>query len=158
MAHPRLEQMRSAGVAVSKAAASATVFNPAEWRVDEAVDSRVRLRAVEPLIVVGVDNAGRSARAHELLPFPDELGRLLLESPSFYVAGRRIESVVRRRRWPAERVYLGVGTNEVGGECGDTSAGRRSRASAEWPVRGGREMRGRYPSAGVERIAPIGRT
>jgi imidazolonepropionase-like amidohydrolase/enterochelin esterase-like enzyme len=159
------------------------VFSPAEWRVDEAVDSLARLGAVEPLIIVGVDNAGRSGRAHELLPFPDKFlsppdsapqgalypaflvdevlpfierryravpdaarrglggssygalaalyaasvrpgvfGRLLLESPSFYVADRQIERVVGRRRWPAERLYLGVGTNEVGGECGDTSA------------------------------------
>jgi enterochelin esterase-like enzyme len=158
------------------------IFNPAEWRVDEAVDSLVRAGLLEPLIVVGIDNAGRAGRAHELLPFPDEFlsppdpspagsrqpdfligevvplierryrvhrearhralggssygalaalyaaamrpkvfGGLLLESPSFYVANQRIEQTVRRRRWTAERIYLGVGTNESGGACDDGS-------------------------------------
>lgn len=162
---------------------ASAIFGNSEWRVDEVVDSLVRTGALEPLIVVGIDNAGRAGRAHELLPFPDEFlsppdeapagalypgflvdevipliekryrarrgaahralggssygalaalyaaavrpgvfGRLLLESPSFYVADQRIEQVARRRRWTAARVYLGVGTNETGGECGDTGA------------------------------------
>ena len=180
------------------------IFGPAEWHVDEAVDSLVRAGVLEPLIVVGIDNAGRAGRAHELLPFPDAFlsppdsapagalypgflvdevipliegryrarrsaahralggssygalaalyaaavrpgvfGRLLLESPSFYVADQRIEQVARRRRWAVERVYLGVGTNETGGECGDTGA-----ANLE-PVTGVRRMAGLLRSRGV---------
>ena len=48
------------------------IFNPMEWRVDETVDSLVRAGAIAPLIVVGIDNAGRRGRAHEYLPYPDE--------------------------------------------------------------------------------------
>lgn len=61
--------------------ASTSVFNPLEWRVDETLDRLFRAREVEPLIVVGVDNAGRSGRANEYLPYPDAYLRPPLPNP-----------------------------------------------------------------------------
>lgn len=152
-----------------------SVFNPHEWEVDETVDRLTRAGEIEPIIIVGIDNAGRSGRANEYLPFPDaflrpplpnpqgakypeflidevipfvnkryrtktgaaytglggssygalaalfavtarpgRFGRLLLESPSFYVNdGEIFKRAPGRRGWP-RRIYLGVGTNEGG--------------------------------------------
>jgi predicted alpha/beta superfamily hydrolase len=48
-----------------------SVFGPSEWRADETVHQLVAEHRIGPLIVVGVDDAGRDARAHEYLPWPD---------------------------------------------------------------------------------------
>ena len=48
------------------------IFGPREWQVDETVTSLIATGRIPPLIVVGVDNAGRRARAHEYLPYVDE--------------------------------------------------------------------------------------
>lgn len=155
--------------------ATVSVFNPHEWEVDETVDRLIRAGEIEPIIIVGIDNAGRSGRANEYLPYPDaflspplpnpqgakypdflidevipfvnkhyrtktgaadtglggssygalaalfavtarpgRFGRLLLESPSFYVNdGEIFKTRLDPRSWP-RRVYLGVGTNEGG--------------------------------------------
>ena len=50
---------------------STSVFNPLEWQADEALDRLLREKEIVPLIVVGVDNAGRRERANEYLPYPD---------------------------------------------------------------------------------------
>jgi predicted alpha/beta superfamily hydrolase len=48
------------------------------------------------------------------LAAPGVFGRLLIESPSLFVANRKILDESRRfRSWPA-RTYLGMGTREVG--------------------------------------------
>jgi predicted alpha/beta superfamily hydrolase len=59
------------------------IFGPKEWQVDETATRLIAEGAVEPLIIVGVDNAGRhskerlavepleGSRANEYLPFPD---------------------------------------------------------------------------------------
>jgi predicted alpha/beta superfamily hydrolase len=150
-------------------------FNPLEWEVDETVARLVEAGQLPPLIVVGIDHAGRSGRAREYLPYPDAyldppephpaggrypafvvdevvrfveshyrtapgagnralggssygalaalytvavrpgvFGRLLLESPSLYVSeGRIFQDLTASRGLPA-RVYLGMGTNELG--------------------------------------------
>ena len=61
------------------------VLNAAEWRVDETVTALVRSGQIAPLIVVGIDNAGRRGRAREYLPFPDAF----LEPPEPEPLGRR---------------------------------------------------------------------
>ena len=61
--------------------AATSVFNPLEWRVDETLDRLIGARQLEPLIVVGVDNAGRSGRANEYLPYPDAYLRPPLPNP-----------------------------------------------------------------------------
>ncbi len=47
-------------------------FSPVEWNVDETTDRLIAENKVEPLIVVGIDNAGKRDRAKEYLPFPDD--------------------------------------------------------------------------------------
>jgi len=46
-------------------------FDPVEWGVDESMAALCKTRAIEPFIVVGVDNAGHLGRPHEYLPWPD---------------------------------------------------------------------------------------
>lgn len=43
-----------------------------EWAVDEAYKALLDRREIEPVIIVGIDNAGRSQRANEYLPYFDE--------------------------------------------------------------------------------------
>jgi len=61
--------------------ASTSVFNPLEWQADEALDRLIRAQEMEPLILVGVDNAGRRERANEYLPYPDAYLSPPLPSP-----------------------------------------------------------------------------
>lgn len=51
---------------------ASTVLGSQEWRVDETLTSLLGEGRIPPLIVVGVDNAGRSGRTKEYLPYPDE--------------------------------------------------------------------------------------
>jgi len=44
-----------------------------EWGVDETVYRLIREGALPPLLVVGIDNAGKD-RAHEYLPYKDQIG------------------------------------------------------------------------------------
>jgi predicted alpha/beta superfamily hydrolase len=153
---------------------AAAAFNAMEWGVDEAAARLIGEGQIPPIVVVGIDNAGR-ARAREYLPYPDtflsppepdpqgrrygeflalevlpfvesrfRVGRsrvnralggssygalvaahvaitrpelfsgLLLESPSFYVDDEHLLRDAARGRLALDRVYLGVGTNELG--------------------------------------------
>lgn len=155
--------------------AETSVSGSHEWGVDETVAELIGRGEIQPLVVVGIDNAGRRGRSREYLPYPDEFleppepdpkgtlyddflaedvlpfvesryrvardsrGRalggssygalaalyvatvrpglfsaLLLESPSFYVDGDRVLREADPERLGVERIYLGVGTNEIG--------------------------------------------
>jgi predicted alpha/beta superfamily hydrolase len=61
--------------------ASTSVFNPMEWQVDETVRALLEKKEIAPLIVVGIDNAGRSERANEYLPFEDKFLQPPLPNP-----------------------------------------------------------------------------
>jgi predicted alpha/beta superfamily hydrolase len=61
--------------------ATTSVFNPLEWEADEALDHLIKAQEIDPLIVVGVDNAGRRDRANEYLPYPDAYLRPPLPTP-----------------------------------------------------------------------------
>ncbi len=151
-----------------------------EWHMDEILDSLISAVGLEPLIVVGIDHAGKD-RGNEYLPWPDEylyppipqpegskyphflmkevmpaiearynvrngqkhagiggasygglislytlvshpesFGFALIESPSLYVNNQSILTLVKEQggSWPT-RIYLGIGTNELGLEhCG----------------------------------------
>ena len=52
--------------------ATTSVLNPMEWRVDETVHSVVTAGWIRPMIVVGIDNAGRRGRFREYFPYVDE--------------------------------------------------------------------------------------
>lgn len=150
-----------------------------EWRVDETVADLISNGEIEPIIVVGIDNAGRTLRANEYLPWEDEFlsprmpdphgklypeflekevipfveskyrissvrinralggssygglitlysaiekpklfGRLLIESPSFYVSDGKVLDLAEAATNLPAKVYIGVGTNEMGAkEC-----------------------------------------
>jgi predicted alpha/beta superfamily hydrolase len=51
--------------------ACTSIFNRQEWRVDETATDLIANRRVPPLIIVGIDNAGKRDRPNEYLPFPD---------------------------------------------------------------------------------------
>lgn len=61
--------------------ASTSLFNPVEWQVDETVSRLVAANRIAPLIVVGIDNAGKRERPAEYLPYPDEYLRPAVSSP-----------------------------------------------------------------------------
>lgn len=52
--------------------ACTSLFNAEEWKVDETATDLIRSRQVLPLIIVGIDNAGKRDRPKEYLPFPDD--------------------------------------------------------------------------------------
>ncbi len=72
-------------------------------------------------VLKGVENTGLGGSSlgglialYTQLAAPGVFGRLLIESPSLFVANRKILDECRRfRNWPS-RVYLGMGTREVG--------------------------------------------
>jgi enterochelin esterase-like enzyme len=153
----------------------ATAFGGVEWQVDETAERLIRDRRIEPLIIVGIDNAQdnrireyvpyRSSDLpvrtvvgkkypeflfNEVMPFiqkkyriasgaentglggsslgglialytaivrPRQFGRLLIESPSLFVGDRKIlRDALRVKHWP-ERIFLGVGTKELGDDA-----------------------------------------
>jgi len=148
-------------------------FSSKEWKVDETFGELVKNRKIKPLIIVGIDNAGKRERPNEYLPFADKylspplpnpqgsrypdflteeilpfiekryrvkkgpkntglggssygalitlytilkkpnvFGRVLLESPSFYVSEAQILKDAGNIKRLPKKVYLGVGTNE----------------------------------------------
>jgi len=63
---------------------------------------------------LGGSSLGGLITLYTQIAAPGVFGRLLIESPSLFVANRKILEDSRRfQRWPA-RVYLGMGTQEVG--------------------------------------------
>ena len=65
---------------------------------------------------LGGSSLGGLITLYTQLAAPGVFGRLLIESPSLFVANRKILDECRRfRNWPT-RVYLGMGTRETGNE------------------------------------------
>ena len=151
---------------------SSTAFGGVHWQVGETAARLIAEKKIRPLIIVGIDNAGKN-RAREYLPYksrdpkvlvvkgtlypkflmrevmpfvegryaaltgpqntglggsslgglitlytqlvaPGIFGQLLIESPSLFVANRKSFAECRKfRAWPL-RLYLGMGTKEVG--------------------------------------------
>ncbi len=61
--------------------AATSAFNPLEWRVDETVDRLVKEKKIAPLIVVGIDSAGRRSRFNEYFPYEDRFLQPPMPSP-----------------------------------------------------------------------------
>jgi predicted alpha/beta superfamily hydrolase len=96
-----------------------SVFGPSEWRVDETVHALVAEGRIPPLIVVGVDNIGAEARAHEYLPWPDTLGH---SEPN--PQGKRYPDFMVREVMPyinahyrtlTDAAHTGIGGSSYGG-------------------------------------------
>jgi predicted alpha/beta superfamily hydrolase len=100
--------------------AATSTFTGREWRVDETVRALAAAGRLPPLIVVGIDHAGRHERFHEYFPYVDPF----LRPPDPDPQGRRypaflvdevlpfVESRYRVSRDPAER---GIGGSSAGG-------------------------------------------
>jgi predicted alpha/beta superfamily hydrolase len=52
-----------------------SLFNPLEWQVDETVDRLITQKKIVPLIIVGIDTAGKRQRPNEYLPYEDKFLR-----------------------------------------------------------------------------------
>jgi predicted alpha/beta superfamily hydrolase len=71
---------------------------------------------------LGGSSLGGLITLYTQLAAPGIIGQLLIESPSLFVANRKILAECRKfRAWPA-RVYLGMGTREVGSTEKDAKA------------------------------------
>ena len=52
--------------------ACTSMFSSDEWKADETATTLIESGKIPPMIIVGIDNAGKRARPKEYLPFPDE--------------------------------------------------------------------------------------
>jgi len=51
--------------------AETSYFTFAEWRMDETAEALIQAGQIEPMVIVGIDNAGRQDRPNEYLPWED---------------------------------------------------------------------------------------
>lgn len=83
------------------------------------VDTRYRTDST--VRVLGGSSYGALVAAYVAVSTPGAVRRLLLESPSLYVNERQILRDLEAAPLRLERVYLGIGTNELGeSDCGQT--------------------------------------
>lgn len=93
--------------------------NQQEWGVDETVYRLVAEGRIPPLIVVGVDHAGKG-RAHEYLPYKDYIGDPEMNEPAGkrfpdFLAGEVMPLVDGRYRTLPGRLNTGIGGSSYGG-------------------------------------------
>ena len=85
-----------------------------EWGVDETVDRLIAEHAIPPLIVVGIDHAGKN-RPREYLPYKDFVGNSRMPEP----AGRRFPDFLSDEVMPFVdahyRTLRGHGNTGIGG-------------------------------------------
>jgi predicted alpha/beta superfamily hydrolase len=85
-----------------------------EREVLPLVEKNYRVGSGPEYSALGGSSLGGLIALYSQLAMPGVFGRLLIESPSLFVANRTILDESRNfRKWP-ERVYLGTGTREVG--------------------------------------------
>lgn len=96
-----------------------SVLNPMEWRVDETVRDLTAAGRIPPLIVVGIDSAGRRGRFREYFPYVDEY----LSPPEPHPQGTRypeflvdevIPFVEARYRVRSQAARRGLGGSSAG--------------------------------------------
>lgn len=96
-----------------------SLFNPMEWRADETVLELIRKGAIEPMIVVGIDNAGRRMRFNEYFPYEDEYLRPPLPSPQ----GKRYPDFLTEEVLPLINRLYRTKTGRESTGIGGSSAG-----------------------------------
>jgi enterochelin esterase-like enzyme len=110
--------------------ARTSTFTGREWRVDETVKALADAGRIPPLIVVGIDHAGRRARFHEYFPYPDRF----LQPPDPTPQGRRypaflvdevIPFVERRYRADRNAAHRGLGGSSAGALAAIYAAAQR---------------------------------
>jgi predicted alpha/beta superfamily hydrolase len=94
----------------------ATSFNGVEWQVDETADRLIRERALPPMIVVGIDNAGKD-RLREYMPHRS------MHPMTVRAQGRRYPDFLMKEVMPfVERTYR-VATSPENTGLGGSSLG-----------------------------------
>ena len=85
-----------------------------EWQVDESVHRLIESKALPPLIVVGIDHAGKD-RAYEYLPYKDYMGDSSMPEP----AGKRFPDFLTAEVLPLVaghyRTLRGMRNTGIGG-------------------------------------------
>ena len=99
---------------------AADSYTTSAWEVDETVARLLGEGAIEPLIVVGIDNPGLSERPRELLPWFDEYLRPPLPDPQGkrfpgFLATEVMPLVESRYRVLAGEEHTGLGGVSYGG-------------------------------------------
>lgn len=98
---------------------STAVLNPMEWHVDETVLQLITTHAIPPLIVVGIDNAGRRNRFKEYFPWVDRY----LRPPEPHPAGALYPSFVLDEVLPFVEQHYRVSRAARDRAIGGSSAG-----------------------------------
>ncbi|MFZ0588653.1 MAG: alpha/beta hydrolase-fold protein [Candidatus Sulfotelmatobacter sp.] len=96
---------------------SATSFTGVEWQVDETADRLIREGAVPPMIIVGIDNAGKD-RIREYMPHRSMHPMMLRVQGRFYpdfLIKEVMPFVERGYRVAAEPENTGLGGSSLGG-------------------------------------------
>ncbi|HEY0304873.1 MAG TPA: alpha/beta hydrolase-fold protein [Longimicrobiales bacterium] len=104
-------------------------LNPMEWQVDETVATLTRAGVLPPLIVVGIDNAGRRDRFKEYFPYYDEY----LQPPEPNPQGKRYPAFLVDEVIPfveaRYRVARGADNRGIGGSSAGALAAMYAVAS-----------------------------
>jgi predicted alpha/beta superfamily hydrolase len=100
--------------------AATSTFTGQEWRVDETVRALVGAGRIPPIIVVGIDHAGRRERFHEYFPYRDEFLRPPDPRPQgarypAFLVDEVIPYVERRYRADRDATHRGLGGSSAGG-------------------------------------------
>jgi predicted alpha/beta superfamily hydrolase len=84
------------------------------YEVMPLIRERYRVMAGTEYTGIGGSSLGGLITLYTQISAPGVFGRALIESPSLFVANRKILEDVRRLRAPVGRIYLGMGTREIG--------------------------------------------
>lgn len=100
--------------------AAAALYRRMEWGVDESISRLVKNREIEPLIIVGIDNAGKQWRAYEYLPWEDTYLTPPCPNPRGtkypdFLVDEVIPFINRRFRTKTGPEYTGLGGASYGG-------------------------------------------
>ncbi len=98
---------------------STSVFNPMEWKADETSAQLIKQKLIMPLIIVGVDNAGRRGRANEYLPYEDKFLTPALPMPD----GKKFPTFLTDEVMPFVNQIYRTRTDEAGTGIGGSSYG-----------------------------------
>lgn len=94
-------------------------FNPMEWQVDEVVERLLTKKVIPPIIIVGIDSAGRRMRFNEYFPYADEFLAPPMPSPEGdkypeFLIKEVIPFVNSRYRTELEAESTGIGGSSAG--------------------------------------------
>lgn len=98
---------------------STSVFNPLEWEVDETFVKLIAQKQITPLIIVGIDNAGKRARPNEYLPYEDKFLTPPVASPE----GKKFPDFLLEEVMPLINQTYRTQSDEAGTGIGGSSYG-----------------------------------